>query len=109
MEEKKRPKKKKSLSAQIDFLRLKNHELRDYSENLHCKFREFQQKINFFQKILPKKYYRIKFKIMAENELFYEYTEIKESYSTEMAIIEVKTQKLHPSTFELLDITLLGE
>lgn len=109
MEEIKKKQKRKSLSAQLKAAQQEIKRSDKYREEYWNKWMETRKEVLLLQQFIPKKYYRIKFKIMAVNELVYEFTEIITSYCAESAINQLKDPKKYPDTFELLDITLLGE
>lgn len=101
-------KKGKSLSAQLVSLR----ERLKYAENSFYEYRvqigDLRNQLSRMKALLPLKYYKIKFKIKAQNDLVYEYTEIIEEFIAQLAIEKLLRNKMHPDTFELLDITCLA-
>lgn len=94
-------KKLKSLRDYTDYLSGRNDELRDEICNLQNELREIAG-------LIQKKYFKVKFKIKAKNEEIYEYEEIKKAYSLDGAIRLIKLNKIHPSSFELIDVKILG-
>lgn len=105
----KKPKKRKSMSAQIKSLREENRSFRDaYYKIQYTTLPNLREEMRKLERIIPKKYYRIKYKIKAKNDLVYEYSDVIESYCAELAIEKLKSNKIHPNTFELIDITLMA-
>jgi len=105
-EKKKRP--KKSLSAQIKSLRKERDNLRKSWDRLSEIRWKLQDELEILKDIVPLKYFRIEFKIKANNNETFKYTEIISSYTPELAIKKLLKNKTHPTTFELLDIKLLA-
>lgn len=60
------------------------------------------------RKLLPLKFYSIKYKIKANDEKIYDYEEIIKSYTPELAIDQLLKAKTYPNTFKLLDIKCLA-
>lgn len=105
---KKKPAKKKSLSSQIKNLRLQSQKWEKYHEDQWQISRDLRYELNNLKSLLPLKYFKINFRIKSNDGFMVEVSEIIDSYSAEMAIKELKKQKTHPSTFELLDIKQLA-
>lgn len=103
-----KPKKKISLSKQIKILRekLKRSEKRYWE--LWQTYRKLRDQLNSIEKILPMKYFKIEFKIKAEDEYIYTYEEMIKEYTLQTAIDKLLDDKLHPESFELIDVKVLG-
>ncbi len=101
-------KKKESNSALIKRLR---GELAKWRENYYDEVNEnstLRSKIATLEKYLTKKFYRIKYKIRANDKQIWPCDEIVTGYSPEHAIDQLKKNKTYPDTFVLTDIQLLA-
>lgn len=101
--------KKKSLSSQ---LRKAKERINECEELLRKRWDERMkaiESIRILELILPKKWYRIRFKMKGKDEKIHECQDILWSYSVEMVIAKLKNNKIYPESLELLDINLLGE
>lgn len=108
MTEKKKPK-RKSMTATIKSLREDLATARERHQNMWQRWRDCNQELNSLRLLIPLKYYKIDFKIKSNAGHEVEHSQVVEHYSAELAIKEVKSNKTHPDTFKLLNITLMAQ
>ncbi len=106
MEKKKR--KKKSMSSQIKELKKEIDRLRELLTKRWDVNYELERKLDKVRKVFPEKYFKVKFKIKSNSGHVVELEEIKESFSLNLAIEDIKLNKTHPNTFELVDVKVLN-
>jgi hypothetical protein len=104
----KKVKKKKSKTTILRKLKESRDLWKEMHEEMSDKYYKLLGIHREIQKTFPKKYFKIKFKIMADDKNIYEYEEIIEDYSLNMAIKELKSNKIYPDTFELIDVKTLN-
>lgn len=108
MDKEKKKKKKISHTKTIKNLRTRYACL---DENYWTLWNSKQKLVNYIaeiQKVFPTKYFKITFKIQANNRMIGTYTEIKKNFSLDLAIDDLKKNKTYPDTFELVDLQILG-
>lgn len=110
MTEQIKPKKKKiSHTARIKKYKILIQDLEKSNDSLWESNHKLRTELNELRKLLPLKYYRIKFKIKANSGNIFEYQEFHQAYNITNLIEKTKFKKTYPDSLELLDITLLGE
>ncbi len=105
----KKVKKKKSNTAIIKDLREKIRRCDKESWKIWKINKDLRGEIALIRKYAPINFYKIAFKIKAANNLIYEYEKIVSAYSIEHAIENIKSNKLHPESFELINIISFGK
>ena len=105
--EKVKKKKPKSLSRKLRDLREAYGILHRANDKYWEKIRNLRDKVAFLESLTPLHLYKIEFKIKANNENVYTFTEIKEGYTFKNAIDNLKSDKTYPDTFELVNLTVL--
>ena len=106
--EKKKPRKKKSMSMQIKSLRKKNNELEEWGYRGWRNYNKEKEKLEKINKILPKKYFKIKFKSQSSVGHYVESEQIRENFTLNMAIDDIKEKLALPQSFELIDVKILN-
>ena len=109
MDEKpKKERKRISLAAQLKALKMKNEELEQKRWDTWEDYLKAQNELIELQRLFPKKYYEIKFKIKCNDGHIVESQEIHEGYCYKHAENHLKQNKTHPDTFELITFNCLG-
>jgi predicted nucleic acid-binding Zn-ribbon protein len=108
MELKKIKPKKKSLTSQIKKLKEENKRYYELIDKRWDQLNEIRNELREIEKVFPKKYFKIKYKIKANNEVMFPYEETIESFSLSLAIIKIKKNKTFPESFELVDVVAFG-
>lgn len=102
-------KKKVSHTEQLRKLRKDRDDWREWCHENSHKLHKAEMKIIELERMLPVKFYKITFKMLAiDDKTTVEYTEIIESYSVPLAIEKLKRDKKHPKTFKMVDLKVLN-
>jgi hypothetical protein len=101
-------KKKKSWTARLNEARESIRYWEKRYDEQWKRFRSLRDRIEEIDKVYPKKYFKIKFKIKANLGHEVETEEIIEDFSLNLAIITLKKNKTFPDSFQLVDVKILN-
>lgn len=97
----------KSLNKEIRFLKERNNNQYNYISSIEQSIDFYKDKYDDLKKLVPLKYYKIKYKSMCKDGMKRSFEETIEAHSPELSIKELKKNIIHPQCFELLDISVL--
>ncbi len=100
--------KRKSLTQTIKDLRKDYAALRDIFYKKFDEIRKLEDELVDLKKITPYSYFKVTYKMMANNKNVCNYCEVKHAASLEIAIKQIKLNTTYPDTFELVEVNKLG-
>lgn len=101
-------KKKKSLSSQIKRLKERIKELDKGNDRLWILYKKYEYMTEELEKLILKKYFKIKFKIKCNAGHEVEAEEMIESYTLRLAIKKLLEKRTYPNSFKLVDVKIFG-
>ena len=104
---KKKPK-KVSFTEQIRRLKSRITDEEERSSRYWNKCKELNDRFSLFEKYFNEKYFRIKYKMKANNGNVFEYIETHKAFFLQEAIYFLLQNKTHPDSFELIDVQVFG-
>lgn len=111
MDESNKPKKKRKKLSCTAKLKKEKEQIkyyRDLSWNRWSEIRELKNELREIEYYIKKQYYKISFKMKGRSDNIVSAVEIHKGYTLDDAIRVLKKNKLHPDTFELVDVKVLG-